>query len=383
MLYNNLTMALIDKQIFSFEPKMTYLKTIYVYNCYASQNFDIDFSPKAGDSFRHLIVTGKNGSGKTTLLNALDNALMEKSGTDEEPKIDVTLTDDNGWCLTDFLAEGLYDYFKVERDTTVLKVKSPKKIDRIDLEEPLSQLIVQFLVNKKTQQAYAYQDGEQHTVQQIEQWFNQFEQQLKFLFDEVALRLEFSRQEFNFYLQLPNQVHFYFNQLSHGYAQVISIIAEILIAIETQSEKSFSDNPSGIILIDEIENHLHLELQEKILPFLTTTFPQLQFIVATHSPAVIASISNATVYDLTTHRTVNEILTGIPYHVLMKSHFGIESEYSRLATEKLKNAKELIQKGDKRTEVDDEKLRRLAQELDELSPDLISFKWFYGPQISA
>jgi len=186
----------------------------------------------------------------------------------------------------------------------------------------------------------------------------------------MALRLEFSRQEFNFYLQLPDQVHFDFNQLSHGYAQVISIIAEILIAIETQSGKSFSDNPSGIILIDEIENHLHLELQEKILPFLTTTFPQLQFIVATHSPAVIASISNATVYDLTTHRTVNEILTGIPYHVLMKSHFGIESEYSRLATEKLKNAKELIQKGDKRTEADDEKLRRLAQELDELSPDL-------------
>jgi predicted ATP-dependent endonuclease of OLD family len=189
-------------------------------------------------------------------------------------------------------------------------------------------------VNKKTEQAYAYQESDQNTVQQIEHWFNQFEQQLKFLFDEVALRLEFNRQEFNFYLQLPEQAHFDFNQLSHGYAQVISILAEILIAIE--SGKSFSDNPSGIILIDEIENHLHLELQEKILPFLTTTFPKLQFIVATHSPAVIASINNATVYDLSTHRTVNEILTGIPYLMLMKSHFGIESEYSRLATEKLK-----------------------------------------------
>jgi predicted ATP-binding protein involved in virulence len=348
---------------------MTYLKSIYVYNCYASQNFDIDFSPKAGESFRHLIVTGKNGSGKTTLLNALDNALMEKSGTNElEPKVDVMLTDNNGWCLKDFLKDGLYDYFKIERDNTVLKVKGPKKIDWTDLavQEPLSQLIVQFLVNKKTEQAYAYQDGDQNTVQQIEQWFNQFEQQLKFLFDEVALRLEFSRQEFNFYLQLPEQAHFDFNQLSHGYAQVISIIAEILIAIES----SFSDNPSGIILIDEIENHLHLELQEKILPFLTTTFPKLQFIVATHSPAVIASINNATVYDLSTHRTVNEILTGIPYHVLMKSHFCIESEYSRVATEKLKRAKELIQKGEKRTEADDKKLQQLAQELDELSPDL-------------
>jgi len=348
---------------------MTYLKTIYVYNCYASQNFDIDFSPKAGESFRHLIVTGKNGSGKTTLLNALDNALLEKSGTNE-PKVDVMLTDDNGWCLKDFLKEGLYDYFKVERDTTALKVKGPKKIDWTDLvvQEPLSQLIVQFLVNKKTEQAYAYQDSDQNTVQQIEQWFNQFEQQLKFLFDEIALQLEFNRQEFNFYLQLPGQAHFDFNQLSHGYAQVISIIAEILIAIE--SGKSFSDNPSGIILIDEIENHLHLELQEKILPFLTTTFPKLQFIVATHSPAVIASINNTTVYDLSTHRTVNEILTGIPYHVLMKSHFGIESEYSRVATEKLKRAKELIQKGEKRTEADDEKLRHTQQELDELSPDL-------------
>ncbi|MEN8218728.1 MAG: AAA family ATPase [Pseudomonadota bacterium] len=348
---------------------MTYLKTIYVYNCYVSQNFDIDFSPKAGESFRHLIVTGKNGSGKTTLLNALNNALMEKSGTDK-PKVDVTLTDDNGWCRKDFLENGFYDYFKVERDTTVLKVNGPKKIDQIDLakQEPLSQLIVQFLVNKKTEQAYAYQDGDQNTVQQIEQWFNQFEQQLKFLFDAAALRLEFSRQEFNFYLQLPEQARFDFNQLSHGYAQVISIIAEILIAIE--SGKSFSDNPSGIILIDEIENHLHLELQEKILPFLTTTFPQLQFIVATHSPAVIASLNNATVYDLSTHRTVNEILTGIPYHVLMKSHFGIESEYSRIATEKLKSAKKLIQIGDKRTEADNEELRHTLQELDELSPDL-------------
>ncbi|MEN8221522.1 MAG: hypothetical protein ABFS56_35310 [Pseudomonadota bacterium] len=54
----------------------------------------------------------------------------------------------------------------------------------------------------------------------------------------------------NFYLQLPEQAHFYFNQLSHGYAQVISIIAEILIAIE--SGKSFSDNPSGIILRRDI-----------------------------------------------------------------------------------------------------------------------------------
>lgn len=40
----------------------------------------------------------------------------------------------------------------------------------------------------------------------------------------------------------------------------------------------------GIVLIDEIETHLHLELQRVILPILTTIFPNIQFVVTTHSP---------------------------------------------------------------------------------------------------
>ena len=57
-------------------------------------------------------------------------------------------------------------------------------------------------------------------------------------------------------------------------------------------------NKEGVVLIDEIETHLHIELQRKILPFLTEFFPRLQFIVCTHSPYVLTSISNAVVFDL-------------------------------------------------------------------------------------
>ena len=344
---------------------MTYLKSTYVYNCYTSQNFAIDFSPKPGEPFRHLILTGKNGSGKTTILEALNDAIRNKQS--DEPKVTIALT--YGESTKEILNEGLYDYLKVERKTPTLVVKGPKKLELTDLTGTLSQLFVQFLVNKKTEQAYAYQDGDQQSVQQIEQWFERFEQQLQFLFACAELRLEFSRKEFNFYFTLPKQARFDFNQLSDGYASILAIITEILMLHESK-DAQLLDNLPGIILIDEIENHLHLELQEKILPFLTTTFPQIQFIVATHSPAVIASIDNATVYDLDNHRTINENLMGIPYHVLMKSHFGIESEYSRLATEKLKEAKALIQKSNTRTKQDDKTLQQLAQELDKLSPDL-------------
>ena len=43
----------------------------------------------------------------------------------------------------------------------------------------------------------------------------------------------------------------------------------------------------GIVLIDEIETHLHVELQKKILPFLTNFFPNIQFVITTHSPFIL------------------------------------------------------------------------------------------------
>ena len=55
---------------------------------------------------------------------------------------------------------------------------------------------------------------------------------------------------------------------------------------------------SAIVLIDEIETHLHVELQKRVLPFLTKMFPNVQFIATTHSPFVVTSIENVTVYDL-------------------------------------------------------------------------------------
>lgn len=54
-------------------------------------------------------------------------------------------------------------------------------------------------------------------------------------------------------------------------------------------------------MIDELETHLHIELQKKILPFLTEFFPHIQFIVTTHSPYILNSIANARAYDLEKH----------------------------------------------------------------------------------
>ena len=41
---------------------------------------------------------------------------------------------------------------------------------------------------------------------------------------------------------------------------------------------------TGIVVIDEIEMHLHSDLQRKILPCLINLFPKVQFVITSHSP---------------------------------------------------------------------------------------------------
>jgi predicted ATPase len=50
------------------------------------------------------------------------------------------------------------------------------------------------------------------------------------------------------------------------------------------------------VLIDEVENHLHPNMQRSILPDLLSAFPNIQFIVSTHSPLVVGSVKNSNVY---------------------------------------------------------------------------------------
>ncbi|MBY0230677.1 MAG: AAA family ATPase, partial [Gemmataceae bacterium] len=52
------------------------------------------------------------------------------------------------------------------------------------------------------------------------------------------------------------------------------------------------------VTFDEPENHLHPELQKALLPSLLKVFPNVQFVVATHNPLVLASVPDSNVYVL-------------------------------------------------------------------------------------
>lgn len=87
------------------------------------------------------------------------------------------------------------------------------------------------------------------------------------------------------------------NQLSDGEKCTLAMIGDL--ARRLALANPYLENPlngEGIVFIDEIELHLHPGWQRKIIGRLENVFPNIQFIISTHSPQVVGEISSAKVY---------------------------------------------------------------------------------------
>jgi hypothetical protein len=82
---------------------------------------------------------------------------------------------------------------------------------------------------------------------------------------------------------------FVFEQASGGISALIDIAWHIYMFV-------VDENDSCTIIIDEIENHLHPIMQRQILPDLLKAFPNCRFVVSTHSPLVVGSVQDSSVY---------------------------------------------------------------------------------------
>lgn len=100
-----------------------------------------------------------------------------------------------------------------------------------------------------------------------------------------------------------NGVECYLEELSGGFKSILSIIFSIIDWCEgtNEGEQGSILNAVGTVLIDEIEAHLHPEWQYNILSHLNNLFPNLQFIVTTHSPHVIANAGNNEIIRIPAH----------------------------------------------------------------------------------
>ena len=114
-----------------------------------------------------------------------------------------------------------------------------------------------------------------------------------------------------------------FEQLSDGYRGVLALAADIArhLARGAAGESANTLDREVVVLIDEIEQHLHPAWQQRILTDLTCTFPNAQFIVSTHSPQVLTTVRPKHIVELAIED--GRVVAGAP----PISTYGAEASY--------------------------------------------------------
>ena len=91
-------------------------------------------------------------------------------------------------------------------------------------------------------------------------------------------KISFNYKDYSFKI-LTKGKEFKFTELSDGFAAVLDIVVDLILKMQDKNQLIRAYESEGIVLVDEIETHLHLELQKVIMPLLTEIFPNIQFIV--------------------------------------------------------------------------------------------------------
>ena len=363
---------------------MNFINNIHINKLFHLSDFDI---PVADEKFPHLIITGKNGSGKTILLNAVSDFLNKikddkamlflgyyksletynkilKETTDEQVRrqtqqnVDffsreieniygkVGLRSELWDSIIDKYAKGefIIAFYQADRKVKMSEPKNPMKPvinKKGNVRETATSQFLNFLSDLKIQEALARNEKQDEDADEINAWFRDFEELLRHIYQDDELRLEFNYRDYSFRICTEGK-KFKFTEVSDGFAAVLDIVADLILKMQGEGTLVRSYQKEGIVLIDEIETHLHLALQKVIMPLLTKVFPNIQFVITTHSPFVLSSMPDAVAYDLE-HREVLENLTEYSYESLAEGYFGVRTQ-SSYAEMQLDNFRRLLAK---------------------------------------
>ncbi|EOS7998690.1 AAA family ATPase, partial [Enterococcus hirae] len=296
------------------------INNLHITNVGNISDLDLNFNPRMN------VICGTNGIGKTTILNSIaacfsaqGNNLKKKYGS-EMGSVDITIdskmTNQTGLSIVVNAVEPLEKYtvrsreenlyrelinFSIARSIDYRELSSLSKYPNRDYWHSMNitrtgltdDQLKNWLINRYMASGH-WDDLEFYERENFEL--------MKKVFSIINPNIKFKKADArNFEILLNdrgNEVYFEFE--SAGYKAIVFILLGIISEVEFRmlDNKIPAKEFAGVILIDEVDMHLHPAWQREIVRALKETFPNAQFIITTHSPSVLQDLESDEIIPL-------------------------------------------------------------------------------------
>lgn len=177
---------------------------------------------------------------------------------------------------------------KLSREEAFSKVSEVLKRDSLEM-NPYHQRSVNYHI-KETLLNWAISGSGNKYIEpdaEVMSWYDGYERVLKTIMPKNIGFKNLSIRNYEIVL-VTESGDFMLDSVSGGIAALIDLSWQIYNMAAAHKDL--------VVLIDEVENHLHASMQRAVLPDLLDAFPSVQFIVSTHSPLVVASVKDSNIY---------------------------------------------------------------------------------------
>ncbi|MFC3747283.1 AAA family ATPase [Paenibacillus sp. GCM10012306] len=279
--------------------KQRFIESVEICNFRGIKHIHLDFSRSKSKTAPWLMLLGENGIGKSSILQAISITLMGRQAR-EVLKLKAR----------DFLRHGAdlgHVFVKLTGENKPVRLLLSQGSDGFEGEHHISPrvLILSYGSTRLLPPINYPQTNDEQWVR-VENLFNPFaplvnvEQYLTSLQEEDFIKMREAIESLFLEPVLlsrePNGILFEFiekkemvllRDLSDGFRTIIALAADIMMVMKTRWN---SMDAEGIVLIDELDAHLHPRWNIEIVIRLRKAFPMVQFIATTHNPLTLRGL---------------------------------------------------------------------------------------------
>lgn len=304
-----------------------FIKSVNILNFFSVEEAHLDFG-----SSKEIYFLGENGDGKSLILMATylafnGNYITEKTDQERTGKASDILRNNRNIQLSGFDDRGrefnpkkgifLNNFFGYGTHRGRYSTDKPEEYGFMSLFDNDQVLLnpISWLKDQKLLELEKTLD-ENNMIGEVKELPNSFSVPLleEMFYDLLEKHVEIKIEGTGISFKEKN-ASLTFDQLSEGYKSILIFVSDLIYRLNKNAKNGQGTKDlKGIVLVDEIDLHLHPKWQRVIIKKLRTIFPNVQFLFTTHSPTIIQGASeDAIIYRVYRNSSDGKTKVSDPY----------------------------------------------------------------------